>query len=225
MNLTFFLYLPTNVSLLIQFSSFLSIVPPPLAQLISLQEGKSEKIYFLCNYYWMTNRRSTFSLHAQEQNPYSLWRSNKNNLRISICVFPFDPDSNNNAILWFWRLLNETMLCGEAVMLVRAHCSNSASTPALELWNIMNMLDGFILKFCFSNTRSTGNPIINSKEIQLTIENRREEQEKLLLVAVFWCSESEVGARSVMPLSVPAAKLIARLRITARHRSISCLQK
>ena len=75
------------------------------------------------------------------------------------------------------------MLCGEAVMLVAgAHCSNSASTPALELWNIMNMLDGFRLKFCLSNTRTTGNPIINSKEIQLTIEKRREEQEKLLLV-------------------------------------------
>ena len=80
------------------------------------------------------------------------------------------------------------MLCGEAVMLVAgAHCSNSASTPALELWNIMNMLDGFILKFCFSNTRSTGNPIINSKEIQLTIEKRREEQEKLQLLLVVGC--------------------------------------
>ena len=81
------------------------------------------------------------------------------------------------------------MLCGEAVMLVAgAHCSNSASTPALELWNIMNMLDGFILKFCFSNTRTTGNPnIINSKEIQLTIENRREEQEKLQLLLVVGC--------------------------------------
>ena len=129
MNLTFFLYLPTNVSLLIQFSSFLSIVPPPLAQLISLQEGKSEKIYFLCNYYWMTNRRSTFSLHAQEENPHSLWRSNKNSFRISNCVFPFDLNTNNNAILWFWRLLNETMLWWSGDV------GGALTRPAQQPWN------------------------------------------------------------------------------------------